>query len=592
MNASKLSPDDPRLTAYALGELSRDESAAVEAAMADDPLARAYVEETRRFAAHLQGALVDEPLPKSDETNPPASQLHLLPPYELKTSKLLQFPQLYFVVGGLAAACFAVMIALRQHSAPAEVAKQYVAIELGNSRVAASPADAADAVTDVEESAESSGSEKAMGVVPPAPVMPFDSRRESGVAVPPGNAAGLIADATKQQAVESANAAAEPNATATPGSRAGDNVVASADRSTAKAAGAASSAEPLKRIVPFVAKRKRPARPAQTNGAIAPELADGTIRPTVEHPDFAAIAPLPPVAPPKDEPPGGEFVAATANPVAKIVAPVDTGSFAAITKAVSSDSLPDPRVVAIEELLNRGVGAPSGSRPPISPGAVDASGEIGPAPWSPTHRLVRVTIFAGGAPAGAPATLAAKDVSMEVEFNPRRVRAYRMIGYERKETADRPYATALTATDFRAHRTVVALFEIIPAAILTPADPEDPTYSARHLVSEEAPRIRPEMLTLHVRYRHAVTGMREKVETAIEDDGATFLATTGDFKYFAGVAAYGMILRHSSYRGRATLSDAIAWAEAGVGTGPAAHEREEMLDLMRRTRAVALARHG
>jgi Ca-activated chloride channel family protein len=96
------------------------------------------------------------------------------------------------------------------------------------------------------------------------------------------------------------------------------------------------------------------------------------------------------------------------------------------------------------------------------------------------------------------------------------------------------------------------------------------------------------MLTLHVQYRHPDSGSRGKVKVAYVDTGNTFAATSDDFKFAAGVAAYGMILRDSPHRGKATLDNAIAWASAGVAkpgdddTG----QRGEIIDLMRRTRAL------
>lgn len=145
MNDFELSPDDPRLTAYALGELEGDERAAVEAAVRRDPELRAALEEIRATAAQLEAALAAEaleplgvlefppvngrapapgaalaqgahrgevvPLNFAASPNPPrvngAGVQRRGPP------KVLRFPQMYFVVGGLAAACFTV-IALRQ----------------------------------------------------------------------------------------------------------------------------------------------------------------------------------------------------------------------------------------------------------------------------------------------------------------------------------------------------------------------------------------------------------------------------------------------------------------------------------------------
>jgi len=63
MNISKINPDDPRLTAFALGELDPEEQAAIEAAIKDDPSAQAAVAQIRALGGELSAVLAREPLP-------------------------------------------------------------------------------------------------------------------------------------------------------------------------------------------------------------------------------------------------------------------------------------------------------------------------------------------------------------------------------------------------------------------------------------------------------------------------------------------------------------------------------------------------
>ena len=121
MNPNKLLPDDQRLTAYALGELEGDERAAVEAALRDDPTARATVENIRAMGAQLTAALASEPLP-AVPAEAPLARAALVPDDDDRKRddrphpawNLIRFPRLYYVVGGLAAAGVAVMVALRE----------------------------------------------------------------------------------------------------------------------------------------------------------------------------------------------------------------------------------------------------------------------------------------------------------------------------------------------------------------------------------------------------------------------------------------------------------------------------------------------
>src|SRR5438067_9600015 len=144
MNDTHFSPDDPKLTAYALGELEGDERAAVEAALRLDPVARAAVAETRAFAAQLKSALAAEAAAPAasgsyerervDERvdDPPLAHARSYDSNSRRRGvigKLLQFPQFYYVAGGLAAACFAIIAAL--HSPPPmPPRRQYVEIPL------------------------------------------------------------------------------------------------------------------------------------------------------------------------------------------------------------------------------------------------------------------------------------------------------------------------------------------------------------------------------------------------------------------------------------------------------------------------------
>jgi hypothetical protein len=138
MNDMKISPDDPRLTAYALGELEGDERAQFDAAAHHDPRVRAAIAEIRAVASRLQVALAKEPTgvglepallfqsaqaeyQRSQAARPAARQTtYADDPYRRR--KVARFP--YLLVTSLAAACFAMVMALNNSvpgsRAPAE----------------------------------------------------------------------------------------------------------------------------------------------------------------------------------------------------------------------------------------------------------------------------------------------------------------------------------------------------------------------------------------------------------------------------------------------------------------------------------------
>ena len=128
--------DDPRLTAYALGELEGAELAQVEAAVRGDPTLRSTVDAIRATAQSIEKALAAEAAKTTPESaahsiggdlHPKAAIIAENDPVLREIGglrrrpsghlgKTLRFPSLYFVIGGLAAACFAVMVALHEPS--------------------------------------------------------------------------------------------------------------------------------------------------------------------------------------------------------------------------------------------------------------------------------------------------------------------------------------------------------------------------------------------------------------------------------------------------------------------------------------------
>jgi hypothetical protein len=148
MKPHPLSPDDPRLTAYALGEMPAQECAAFEALLAADPAARQVVDEIRAFTGTLDEALAHEPGPAAAPL--PVEQLRsaaILPGGDRRKldggaqglpskgmGRVLRFPQMYYVTAGLAAACFAVFFIVQEtHQAQPQPVPVLAANSLDNS---------------------------------------------------------------------------------------------------------------------------------------------------------------------------------------------------------------------------------------------------------------------------------------------------------------------------------------------------------------------------------------------------------------------------------------------------------------------------
>lgn len=200
----------------------------------------------------------------------------------------------------------------------------------------------------------------------------------------------------------------------------------------------------------------------------------------------------------------------------------------------------------------------------------------------------------------------ARDVKIQVEFNPLKVSSYRLIGYENRMLRREDFDTdAVDAGEIGAGHTLTALFEVVPVGAEKPVegDPSragdlkyvrylaDDAYSSRLVMpsSGDDPMSR-ELLTVRVRYKKPETtiGIPRLQEFALTDRGGAFHQASADFRFAAAVAQFGMILRNSNHRGTATMSDVISWASAAAASpadDPGGY-RSEFIELARQAAGI------
>ena len=173
----------------------------------------------------------------------------------------------------------------------------------------------------------------------------------------------------------------------------------------------------------------------------------------------------------------------------------------------------------------------------------------------------------------------AKDVKLQVEFNPARVQAYRLIGYENRVLAAEDFNDdRKDSGDLGAGHTVTALYEVIPTGV------ESSTLVRgldvlRYQRTDESVAISEsqEMLFIKLRYKDPNGSRSRLLSTAVSDvDAARDLdgVPSADFTFAASVAAFGMVLRDSEYRGAADLAAVLRWARSSVGPDHEGYRRE------------------
>jgi Ca-activated chloride channel family protein len=181
--------------------------------------------------------------------------------------------------------------------------------------------------------------------------------------------------------------------------------------------------------------------------------------------------------------------------------------------------------------------------------------------------------------AGGTLVTIAKDVKIQVEFNPLEVSAYRLIGYENRLLAKEDFNNdKVDAGDIGAGHTVTALYEVVPIGVEMEAAPGvDPLKYQR----PAGPVLinRAEMLNVKIRYKEPAGDVSSKLEFPLADTGARFEDASPDFKFAAAVAGFGMALRDSPHKGQLTLANVTEWGRTGIGSDAGGY-RSEFLSLV------------
>jgi Ca-activated chloride channel family protein len=186
----------------------------------------------------------------------------------------------------------------------------------------------------------------------------------------------------------------------------------------------------------------------------------------------------------------------------------------------------------------------------------------------------------------------AKDVKIQVEFNPEKVAGYRLIGYEKRALRTEDFNDdKKDAGEIGAGHTVTALYEVIPAGKKIEVAPIDdlkyqkPAVTATEPTDKASPAMTKELLTLKMRYKAPDGDTSKKLEWPVTDDDKSFGAASEDLKFAASVAGFGLLLRNSQYKGNLTYAATLELAQGGIGKDPHGY-RKEFLDMVRKAKEL------
>jgi len=371
MKISEFNQDDPRLTAYALGEMEPAERAEFELWLRQQPQAQKAVEEIRATAAMLGDVLAEEPATVAEKSVPPIEAAAIIPgrdplkfdggplvdEYRRKRSKLLQFPALYYMTASLAAACFAVMF-FTSVEYDAKEKKHY--LEMNEAMANAMRDKAASAEVARRSELESRAAEVqaqrpavtfAMPSTPPPPPEPIDAVQ--------------VASTSESRSAGEGNEAIKLEPFAVTGASPAFAGAQSAPAPTTYGYVADNRPAAARLASPLAAKRA----PLSVSG--------GLVMPQSEPSNTESYAHT-------EENP---FLTVAQNPLSTFSVDVDTASYANVRRFLLQKHLPPKGAVRIEELVNY---FPYRYAPPTDHTPFAAHLEVASAPWAPEHRLVRI----------------------------------------------------------------------------------------------------------------------------------------------------------------------------------------------------------
>jgi Ca-activated chloride channel homolog len=188
---------------------------------------------------------------------------------------------------------------------------------------------------------------------------------------------------------------------------------------------------------------------------------------------------------------------------------------------------------------------------------------------------------------GATLETIAKDVKIQVEFNPVEVAGYRLIGYENRMMAAQDFRDdTKDAGEIGAGHMVTALYEIVPAGRNLDIPGVDPL---RYQTANEPSGLAwsGELMTVSLRYKLPDQDIAaEELKFPVKDTGNNFFEASSDTRFAAAIAGFGMLLRESKYKNETTWDDVRTWALEASSEDPGGY-RAAFLELVDKAKAIS-----
>jgi len=172
----------------------------------------------------------------------------------------------------------------------------------------------------------------------------------------------------------------------------------------------------------------------------------------------------------------------------------------------------------------------------------------------------------------------AKDVKIQVEFNSKLVKSYRLIGYENRKMKNEDFDNdKKDAGEIGVGHTVTAIYEIEKTNNINMKDLENQTKDSNFLVNE--------LLAVKLRYKKPDGENSNLISQKVLDEQVSFENAPQNLQFSAAVASFAMVLRKSEYKGESDYEKIVNWAKAAKGEDKEGY-RQEFIELVKMAKDI------
>lgn len=170
----------------------------------------------------------------------------------------------------------------------------------------------------------------------------------------------------------------------------------------------------------------------------------------------------------------------------------------------------------------------------------------------------------------------AKDVKLQIEFNPAKVQGYRLIGYENRMLAKEDFNDdKKDAGELGSGHTVTALYEVIPVGVNSDfLKTVDSLKYQKNVTPLSKSAQTDEILTVKFRYKAPDGDVSKLIEHPVKDKQISIAKTSDNFRFAASVAQFGMLLRNSEFKSNASYADVLSLARNAKGNDEEGYRSE------------------